>query len=122
MIENNNKYSIENNKVLIDGTEISFDFPIREFIEVGDMLIVYLSLYDKVIPLEQNVFGISLTNRKIKWQVEKRKYPNGGYSEIKCPFVGISFRENKLRLHNWCSTNLIVDPLTGKVLEEEETR
>ena len=121
MIENN-KYTIQNNIVLINGTQISFDFPIKESLEISSMLIVYLDLSDKVIPLEQNVFGISLIEKKIKWQVEKRNYPKGGYSKMKCPFVGISFIEDKLRLHNWCSTNLIVDPVTGKVLEEEETR
>lgn len=118
----NNKYRIEKNKLIISNSEILFDFPIQEFIEIEDMLIVYLDLYDKVIPLEENVFGVSLTERKIKWQIEKRKYPAGGYSKMRCPFVGISFHESKLRLHNWCSTNLIVDPLTGEVLEEEETR
>ena len=116
-------YYIKKNKLNIDNKdEIIFDFPIQESIEIGDMLIVYLSLYDEVMPLEENVFGVSLSEKKIKWQIEKRKYPTGGYSKMRCPFVGISFHENKLRLHNWCSTTLIVEPLTGKVLEEEETR
>ena len=122
MIQTNNKYYIEQNKLIIGDSDIVFDFPIKEFIEIGNMLIVYLDLYDKVIPLEENIFGVSLTEREIKWQIEKRKYPSGGYSKMKCPFVGISFREKKLRLHNWCSTTLIVDPLTGRVLDEEETR
>jgi hypothetical protein len=122
MKQANNKYRIEQNKLIIDNSEIVFDFPIKDFIEIGDMLIVYLDLYDDVIPLEENVFGISLVERKIKWQIEKRKYPTGGYAQMRCPFVGISFHENKLRLHNWCSTNLIVDPVTGGILGEEETR
>ncbi len=116
-------YYIQKNKLIIDdNNEVAFDFPIQESIEIGDMLIVYISLYEKVMPLEENVFGVSLSEKKIKWQIEKRKYPTGGYSKMKCPFVGISFNENKLYLHNWCSTTLIVDPVTGKVLEEKETR
>jgi hypothetical protein len=115
-------YRVEENKLIIGDSEITFDFPIQDFIEIGNMLIVYLDFYDKVIPLEENVFGVELSEKKIKWQIEKRKYPSRGYSQMKCPFTGISFRENVLRLHNWCSVNLIVDPLTGDVLAEEETR
>lgn len=123
MIKENNKYRIEENKVLIDSSEIIFDFAIKECIEIGDMLIVHLGLYDKVIPLDENVFGISLIEKTIKWQIEKRNYPGGGgYPEMRCPFTGISLQKGKLRLHNWCSINLIVNPLTGRVLEEEQTK
>jgi hypothetical protein len=123
MAQKNSKYRIEGNKVLIDSSEIIFDFTIKECIEIGDMLIVHLDLYDKVIPIDENVFGVTLIEKRIKWQIEKRKYPGGGgYPEMRCPFTGISFQENKLRLHNWCSTNLIVDPITGKVLGEEQTK
>lgn len=122
MILPNNKYHIERNELIIDGNRIIFDFPIKDIIEIGDMLIVYLDLYNEVIPLEENIFGVSLIEKKIKWQIEKRKYPTGDIPKTRCPFVGISFKDNKLRLYNWCSTILIVDPYTGKVLEEEETR
>jgi hypothetical protein len=115
-------YSIKNNILKIAHKEIVFDYPVKEYLEIGDMLILYLDYFDKVIPIENNVFGISLKESEIIWQIEKRKYPKGGYSSMRCPFIGISFRENKLRLHNWCSTNLIVEPTTGMVLEEEETR
>ncbi len=116
-------YYIQKNKLIIDDNkEIVFDYPIQESVEIDDMLIVRIDLYDKVAPLEENIFGVSLAEKKIKWQIEKRKYPIGGYSKMKCPFVGISFYDNKLRLFNWCSTAFIVDPLTGKVLEEEQTR
>jgi hypothetical protein len=115
-------YSIENNILKIDNKEIVFDYPVKEHLEIDDILILYLDYFDKVIPIENNVYGVSLKECEIIWQIEKRKYPRGGYSGMRCPFIGISYRENKLRLHNWCSTNLIVDPATGKILEEEETR
>ncbi len=116
------KYKIQDNKLIFDDSEIVFDFPIKESIQINEMLIVYLDLDDRIIPLEENVFGVSLSDSKIKWQIEKRIYPMGGYDKMRCPFVGISFHKNKLRLHNWCSRNLVVDPSTGKVLLEEETR
>jgi len=115
------KYHIKENKLIIDESKIIFEFPINDIIQIDDMLIVHLDTQDKVIPLDENVFGVSLPERKIKWQIEKRKYPTGGYP-IKCSFTGISISENKLLLHNWCSTTLVVDPITGKVLEERETR
>ena len=73
MKQENSKYHIQENKLIIGDSEIIFDFPIKDSIEIGDMLIVYLDLYDKVIPLDENVFGVSLAERKIKWQIEKRK-------------------------------------------------
>ena len=108
MILPNNKYYIEQNELIIDNNRIIFDFPINEVIEIGDMLIVYLDLYNEVIPLEENVFGVSLLEKEIKWQIGKRKYPTGGRLKARCPFVGISFKDNKLRLYNWCSTILIM--------------
>ena len=117
------RYYIQKTRLIIDDVnEIIFDYPIQESIEIGDMLIVYISFYDKVTPLEENVFGVSLNERKVKWQIEKRKYPTGGYSKMKCPFVGIKLIDNELWLFNWCDTRLKVDPLSGKVLEEQETR
>ena len=117
------RYYIQKNRLIIDDVnEIIFDYPIRESIEIGDMLIVYISFYDKVTPLEENVFGVSLKERKVKWQIEKRKYPTGGYSKMRCPFVGIKLIDNELWLYNWCSTRLKVNPLTGEVSEEQQTR
>jgi hypothetical protein len=117
------RYYIQKNRLIIgDVSEIVFDYPIRESIEIDDMLIAYLSLYEKVIPLEENVFGVSLIERKVKWQIEKRKYPSGGYSKMRCPFVGIKLIDNELWLYNWCDARLKVDPPTGKVLEEQQTR
>jgi len=38
------RFYIQKNRLIIDDiTEIIFDFPIRESIEIGDMLIVYIS-------------------------------------------------------------------------------
>ena len=117
------RFYIQKNRLIIDDiSEIIFDFPIRESIEIGDMLIVYISFYDKITPPEENVFGVNLSERKIKWQIEKRKYPTGGYSKMRCPFVGIKLIDKELWLYNWCDTRLKVDPLTGKVLEQQETR
>lgn len=115
-------FKVQRNKIIINQTEIEFEFPIVQHIAIDSMLIVRLDLLDGIIPLEENVFGVSLIERKIKWQIERRKYPSRPSSIVRCMFVGMTYIENRLRLQNWCSTNLTVDPLTGNVLAEEETR
>ncbi len=115
-------YQINTDRLKIDEIEIVFDHPIRDFIEIDNMIIVYLNYIDRVIPMDNNVFGVSMMDRKVRWQIETRKYLQGGNAEMRCPFVGISFSDNKLWLYNWCSKKLNVDPETGKVLQEIETR
>jgi hypothetical protein len=116
-------YNIDNNKLKIDNdTEIVFDYPIRECVEIEDMLIIHLNYIDKVIPIDQNVFGVSLMDKKISWQIAKRQYPDGGYLNKRCPFVGISIRDKKLWLQNWCSIRVLVNPVTGEVIKEEMTK
>ena len=114
------KYYIEKNCVHFPTHTIPFQYSVLQSIEIGDMLIIRIGEYDKVINYEQNVFGLSISEEKIKWQIEKRKYPKGGWVvRMKCPFVGIGFDEDGLKLTNWCSTTLIVDPVTGEVLKDE---
>ena len=89
-----------------------FDFPIGEFIEIADMLIVRL---DKPVDIvyNENVFGVSLIEKKITWRIAKRKYSNEH-----CRFTGIQIFKDELVLINWCSIYFTVDPLTGEILEE----
>jgi hypothetical protein len=115
-----NKYRVKDNKLIVGDCLILFDFPIKDVVEISEMLIVRVeSPMGKIY--NENVFGVSLSEKKIKWQIEKRskKYP--GLAKD-CPFIEVFVSENKLRLNNWCSHYLIVDPLTRKVLGEGETR
>ena len=121
-IMSNNYYILKNRLIIDDEYEIPFEYPIQESIEIDNMLILYISYYNKVTPLEENVFGVNLKERKLKWQIEKRKYPSRGYSKMRCPFVGIKLIDNELWLYNWCDTRLKINPLTGEVLEEQQTR
>jgi hypothetical protein len=112
MIPKNKTYTQEN-KLTVSGAEIEFDNPIKEVLEISDMLIV-LILKTKGITPNRNVFGISISQKKIKWQIEKL-FPED--DDKNCPFVGIKNYNNQLYLNNWCDIYLIVDPLTGKVIE-----
>ena len=72
-MKNNIRYEIEDNQLRIGDAFLNFDFPIQQVIEISGMLIVRLDIPSKTI-YNENVFGISLEERKIKWRIMKRKY------------------------------------------------
>ncbi len=97
---------------MVGDAEMPFNFSIEQFIEVEDMLIVRLEIpITKVY--NENVFGISLAEKKVKWQIAKKKYSNE-----QCSFTYIRIFEGELELVNWCSVYFIVDPKTGNILRE----
>jgi hypothetical protein len=113
MENDSTKYTIQKNSLQIGETVINFEHIIKEVLKVGDMLILLLIKQDGYLPAE-NVFGVSLHEKKIKWQIAKLKYETG---EI-CPFVGMKFANDQLYLNNWCDVYLIVNPFTGEILEK----
>jgi hypothetical protein len=119
MIAKKNEYSIQGNKAVIGNSELVFDFPIADSLEIEGMLIVLLSIPVDV-QYNENVFGVSIVDKKVKWQISKKQYIPA-YKQ-QCPFVSIVSYEGKLRLNNWCSVYFIVDPLTGKILKEGDAR
>jgi hypothetical protein len=119
MSEKADKYLIQGNKLIIGSKEIDFNFPIDSCIEIEDMLIMLLSIPVNT-QYNENVFGVSVSSKEIKWQIEKRRYIPA-YKQ-QCPFVSIVVNQGELRLNNWCSVYFIVDPSTGKILKEGETR
>jgi hypothetical protein len=113
MIQKNKTYSIQENKLTIRGSEIVFNHKIKEVLEIADMLIVLIMRAKGITP-NRNVFGISVSKKKIKWQIGKL-FPQD--NDENCPFVGIRYYNNQLYLNNWCDVYLIVDPLTGEINE-----
>ncbi|MEO8820888.1 MAG: hypothetical protein ABI374_08615 [Ginsengibacter sp.] len=108
----NSRYTILENQLIIGDSVLKFDFPIKEFVEISDMLIVRLEIPPKIISNE-NVFGISLIEKKIKWRIAKLKYATG----TDCPFIKIEQFMNNVKLFNWCNIYLEVNALTGEILE-----
>jgi hypothetical protein len=113
------QYSIKGNALRIGNKETVFDFPIKSCLEIKGMLIVLLSIPTDV-QYNENVFGVEMASNEIKWQIEKRDYIPA-YNQ-QCPFVSTVVYGGKLRLNNWCSVFFNVDPTTGKILSEGETR
>jgi hypothetical protein len=108
------KYAVKNDQLVIGETVITFDFPIAKIIEMEGMLIVRLDKPINVV-YNENVFGVSIAEKKIEWQIEKRSYDPHMKS---CPFVDMRIFENRLVLYNWCDTYFVVEPQTGRILEE----
>ena len=113
MIQKNKTYSIQDKKLTIGGSEIVFNQKIKDMLEIADMLIVLIMRAKGITP-NRNVFGISISKKKIIWQIGKL-FPQD--NDENCPYVGIRYHNNQLYLNNWCDVYLIVDPLTGEVIE-----
>lgn len=109
-------YQIKDRQVLINGTKLKFDYPIKNLIEISDVLIILLKKPVEII-FNENVFGVSLKSKRIIWQIACRKY----YGE-NCPFVEIDVINNQLRLFNWRGIFLDVDPTTGEVLKTGDSK
>ena len=120
-MEQNNIYKIGDptNEIIFEGKTLTFEYPISKVLEVSHMLIVLLRVPPK-IKYNRNVFGVSLIEKNIKWQIKFQNLKT--LFNESCPFTNIFIYDNKLRLNNWCSFALFVNPLTGEVLEELETR
>ena len=109
-------FSVKESELLIGNDTILFKYPIKDILEISGMLIVRLESPIGVT-YNENVFGISFSEKRIKWRIGKRKY------NLKdCPYTYIRMVENHLRLFNWCSFYLDVNPITGEVLEQGDSR
>jgi hypothetical protein len=108
-------YLIKDNELIFtDNSIISFDFPIKEEINIDDILIIRLE-----VPIEkiynENVYGISIKGQKIIWQINKVKYDSEN-----CPFIKIYIKENQLFLRNWCHITFEVNYKTGEITNQEK--
>jgi hypothetical protein len=112
------QYSINGNILIVGNVTHSFQFSIDSYLEIEGMVVVLLEIPPKV-RYNENVFGVSLLDNHV-WQITKiEHYPD--YKQM-CPFVGLGLKDGNLRLNNWCDKYFIVDPWTGKILEEGISR
>jgi hypothetical protein len=105
-------YKVNGNLLVIGDQDINFKYKINNILEVSDMLIVFLESPRETV-FNENVFGVNLLEKKVKWQIAKLHYDTG----VDCPFVGGKLYNGQLYLHNWCDIYLIIDPSTGEILE-----
>jgi len=114
-------YSFNNNKLFFhDQQIIEFEYPIIDTLESIDGNAIVL-LDKEEIEKEntirnRNVYGVD-SQGNILWQVEEKQhiYDNS-------PYINLSEKDEKIRLHNWDGTVYRLDTLTGKLDEEFWTR
>lgn len=112
----NMNYWINESEIILEESKLKFEYPIAEVLEISTMLIIRLKTFENVI-FNENVFGVSLVEKKIKWQIDKRKY-----NLPSCPYMHIMLIENQLRVFNWCSYYLDVNPVTGEVIRQGDSK
>jgi len=116
----NKNYQIESNKIIFEnGIITKFEYEIIKTLKVNDIILVLIKKPFRVI-YNRTIFAVSY-NGNILWQVPDRdSYPG---EEKDCPFVDMILNtEGNIVLFNWCSIAFVVDPNTGTVLCEYETR
>ena len=91
---------------------IKFPHPIAEVLEFQNIAIVMLAPKLKSA-FNENVYGVDYKGN-ILWQIQQRKYV---YEDS--PYTGIIREGENVRLFNWDGAELIVDPSTGRILNEE---
>jgi len=73
---------------------LEFEFPIAQVVEKLGMLIVRIESTFRTI-YNENVFGVSLSERRVKWRIAKLTHITG---EVDCPFIDVLIFEGNFGL------------------------
>jgi hypothetical protein len=107
--------SFEENKLYIDiygdRKTVKFPYPIVKIETFYDCMVVMIEPPMKTI-FNENIYGVSYDGKSL-WQIEKLKYV---YEDS--PFTGMVREGNYMKLCNWDGTDLIVNPMTGKIIRK----
>lgn len=102
------QYSIDGKKLRLGGgVEVTFDWPIKEALEVGDLLVIRTESPPKHID-NCNVYGVS-SDGNVAWRVQ----PIATVHEDS-PFVSLSHQGENVALTNWDGMEVIVEARTGE--------
>ena len=116
MIMNRPSISFKNNKLIIsidsDKKLVEFKYEIKIIQKFDDCIIVMIEPPMKVI-FNENVFGVSYDG-KILWQIEAVKHVHKD-----SPYTWIGHKNDLLEIYNWDGSLYLVNPKTGKVLNEK---
>lgn len=104
---------LTNGEIRINGNVLSFKFDIAEYIELSKILVIRLKVPVDVV-FNENVFGIG-TDGKIVWQIAHKEFlhKNSPYINMK------KLDNNKINLSNWDGTQILIEAITGNILEEK---
>jgi hypothetical protein len=99
----------KNSLLLNDNVIKEFEFPIKSIVEFKNLVVVLLD-QDYYKRDNENVFCVNKEG-VIIWQVPKYEY---SYDDS--PFVNITKDSQNIKLWNWDSSFVIIEPDTGKVI------
>lgn len=104
-------HSVENNTLRLtqSGAKASFLWPIAEVVPKDDVFVVRVDPEPDAC-FNENVYGVS-TDGKILWQIAERQHV---YADS--PYTKILLTADGVVLFNWDGDELLVDPVSGKVL------
>ena len=96
------------------GKVVSFDFPIKEALEVGEVSVVVLDVPPDEV-MTENAFCVS-KDGKVLWQIER--IPETSTDPVNV-YVGVSQGESPetVRIANWNGDVATVDVQTGRVVQ-----
>lgn len=111
-----NDVRTEDKKVILSsGKDVAFSYPIAKALEFEDAVVVMLD----VPPggrMNENVFGIN-GDGQILWQIEKKPSP---YPDS--PYLDLNRIDANAKIGNWSGDEYVIEPATGKILEERYTK
>ena len=114
------KIYFEENRLYMDGKEISFKYDIREFIVINDSIIVRLSVRRRDDDIN-NIYCVR--NGKIAWRVQDILEYDPGYEIFgPDPYSGIDVYEGNPNLAVGTTGEgyrFVIDPKNGNIVERD---
>jgi len=104
------KIKMTSHKIVIDKSEISFDYEIEEYLLYDDTLIVRLNWEKENINSYRNILAFNNFG-ELLWKIDSKL--NGKY-----PYVKIDKDDNDVLIaYNFSGLKLSLDPLTGLIIK-----
>lgn len=97
---------------LADGREIALADNIQQSVEFDNAIVVLIDW----MATNRNVFGISQEGNRL-WQIEEQPAINNGN-----PCTRLERQGEYLLVGTWDGLELLIEPLTGKVIKERRER
>lgn len=105
----------EQKLILPSGKSVLLPFSVRETLTFGNVIIALLEVPSNT-QMNENVFGVG-SNGQILWQIEKKPSP---YKSS--PYLDLNRDGDNAKVGNWDGMEYIIEPHTGKILEERYTK
>ena len=94
---------------ILSGLRVEFPWPVTKVVEFENAYVAMIEP-DTSSCFNENIFGVALDG-KLLWQIEARRHV---YADSPYTYIGKS--DDNAKLGNWDGDDLIVEPLTGKIL------